>query len=462
MSRRIHFIGIGGTGLSAIARVLLEQGEQVTGSDREYSPLAQAVEAAGARVYRGHSPDYVQGADVVIRSSAIPDEHPEVEAARQAGIPVLKRVDFLKQLLAGRDVIAIAGSHGKTTTTSMTAWVLSALGQKPGFVAGSVVENLGVNAAAGESALFVIEADEYDYMFLGLYPYLAVVTNVEHDHPDLFPTFEAFYAAFESFARQVRPDGALLVCADDAGSQALGAQMEGEGARVLRYAVEGQGAEYRAVEISPNVIGGFDFTALRPQGAPQRVRLSVPGRHNVANALAVLAVCDRLGLDWTAVAEALTAFRGSGRRFDVRGEAGGVVVVDDYAHHPTEIRATLQAARSRYPQRRIVAVWQPHTYTRTRALYADFLQAFADADVVAVTDVYRAREPFDPDFSVAALVEAMPHPAAHYTASLEETVDFLLGILRPGDVLLVLSAGDAPQVSAAVLEALPAVMEERG
>ncbi len=456
----MHFIGIGGTGLSAIARVLLESGYTVSGSDRERSPLAQAVEAAGARVFIGHAAENVRGAQLVIRSSAIPDDNPEVQAARQAGIPVLKRADFLGRLMEDRLGIAIAGSHGKTTTTAMTAWVLTALGQQPGFIVGSVVENLGVNARAGEGKPFVIEADEYDYMFLGLRPQIAVVTNVEHDHPDLFPTPEVFYDAFLQFVRRLPPEGVLIYCADDPGAESLGRQAVAEGWTSLAYSLERSGVDYAAVDLRINARGAYDFTVLRRGDAVTAVRLGVPGRHNAANALAVLAVCDQLELPLEAAANALAKFRGSGRRFQVRGEVGDVIVVDDYAHHPTEIRATLQAARVRYPERRIWAVWQPHTYTRTKTLFDDFAAAFDDADGVLVTEVYRAREPVDADFSAAQVVAAMQHANAHFTPALDDATNYLLAHLRPGDVVLVLSAGDAPKISEQVLAGLAVVSEE--
>ena len=456
----MHLIGIGGTGLSAIARVLLESGYTVSGSDRQRSPLAQAVEAAGARVFIGHAAENVRGAQLVIRSSAIPDDNPEVQAARRAGIPVLKRVDFLGRLLEDRLGIAIAGSHGKTTTTAMIAWVLTALGQQPGFIVGGVVENLGVNARAGEGKPFVIEADEYDYMFLGLRPQIAVVTNVEHDHPDLFPTPEVFYDAFLQFMRRLPPEGVLIYCADDLGAEALGRQAVAESWTSLAYSLEKSGVDYAAADLRINARGAYDFAVLRRGVLATDVHLGVPGRHNVANALAVLAVCDQLELPLDAAAEALAEFRGSGRRFQVRGEAGGVVVVDDYAHHPTEIRATLQAARARYPERRIWAVWQPHTYTRTKTLFADFAAAFDEADGVLVTEVYRAREPVDENFSAAQVVAAMHHPDAHFTPALEDAADYLLTHLRSGDVVLVLSAGDAPEISERVLAGLAVEVEE--
>ncbi len=447
----VHLIGIGGTGLSAIARVLLESGHTVSGSDRQGSPLARALAEAGARVYIGHRADQVRGADVVVRSSAVPDDNVEVQAARAAGIPVLKRADFLGQLTADRLGIAVAGTHGKTTTTAMIAWTLTQLGQDPSFIVGSVVTDLGVNAHAGRGSAFVIEADEYDRMFLGLNPTVAVVTNVEHDHPDCFPTAEDFTNAFRAFLATVRPEGAVAVCVDDPGAAALLAEVE----RLdrLPYGVS-EAARYRATDLRPQPGAGYAFRAQKEGRPLAEVRLTIPGRHNVLNALATLTVVDYLGLPVDKAAQALSAFRGTGRRFEVRGEFGGVIVVDDYAHHPTEIRATLAAARDRYPDRSLWAVWQPHTYSRTRLLFDEFTRAFDDADHVLVTEVYPAREPVEPDFSARQVVRAMNHPDAHFVSTLMDAIAFLLERLQPGDVLLVFSAGDATQVSEQVALAL--------
>jgi UDP-N-acetylmuramate--alanine ligase len=451
----IHLIGIGGTGLSAIARVLLESGYTVTGSDRVESIFTRDLEAAGVTVHIGHRAENVDGANMVVRSSAISDDNTEVIAARAAGIPVLKRVDFLGSLMEGKTGIAVAGTHGKTTTTSMMAWVLTALGQEPTFICGGVLANLGVNARAGKGAIFVIEADEYDRMFLGLKPSIEIVTNVEHDHPDCYPTPEDFHAVFVDFVHLLPSDGALVACVEDPGARRLFQEAEQMGKPVIGYSLRPV-TEDNTIEVNtftevltPNENGGFTFEA-RVMGDPVTARLQVPGLHNVRNALAVLTVIHLLGLDLEAAARVLGEFRGTGRRFEVRGEAGGVVVIDDYAHHPTEIRATLAAARQCYPNRRICAVWQPHTYSRTRALFDEFTNSFGDADQVLVTEVYASREA-DQDFSSKQVVDAMTHPAAHFTGGLDTTRNTLISLVRPGDVLLVLSAGDANQISTDLL-----------
>ena len=459
---RVHLIGIGGSGISAIARLLLERGYAVTGSDRALSPLAADLQKAGATVYLGHSAENVSGADVVVRSSAIPDDNVEVVAALGSGIPVYKRADYLGRLMEDKVGIAIAGSHGKTTTSAMLAWTLFRLGQDPSFIVGGLIANLNVNAHAGNGPAFVIEADEYDRMFLGLKPRFAVVTNVEYDHPDCYPTPADFRAAFTEFARLVPPNGALVICDEDKGANELTAEARRMGQRVIAYRIAEnsltQAGEWAlAQNLATNQHGGFTFNAiLRLQGAPEslfNVQLQAPGLHNVRNALAVLAVIALMRLPLEEAAKALAEFRGTARRFEIKGEAGGVIVIDDYAHHPTEIRATLDAARARYPAGRIWAVWQPHTYSRTRALFAEFLLAFGEADRVIVSEVYAAREPKE-DFSAQKVVEAMNRQSAYFIAELAEISDYLVSHLKPGDVVIVLSAGDAEKVSAEVLAGL--------
>jgi UDP-N-acetylmuramate--alanine ligase len=454
-----HFIGIGGSGLSAIARVLLERGEMVSGSDRQATPITQALQAAGATVWIGHQARNIQGADLVVRSSAIPNDNEEILAALDAGIPVIKRAEFMAELLRGYQAIAIAGTHGKTTTTAMIAWLLTALGEDPSFIIGGVALNLNTNAHSGQGRYFVIEADEYDYMFLGIAPAIAVVTNIEHDHPDCYPTAESFYQAFHNFAEQLVPGGSLFGCLEDPGGRRLMDEMIKTGMHVLKYGtrlVEPDiQPDYYASELAINQSGGYDFQVFREDELLGSVHLQVPGVHNVRNALAALAVVDQLGLPFEDAANSLSEFRGTGRRFDVRGEARGITVIDDYAHHPTEIKATLAAARGRYPERELWAVWQPHTYTRTRALFSGFVSAFKDADHVLVTEVYAAREePPANGFSAEQVVAAMQHPDVRFVPDSKRAVSYLLGSLEPQAVLIVLSAGDADQISQGVLRAL--------
>jgi UDP-N-acetylmuramate--alanine ligase len=453
---RIHLIGIGGTGLSAIARVLLEMGHSVSGSDRVESTFTRDLQSSGVTISIGHRAENVRNVDLVVRSSAIPDNNPEVTAAHAQRIPVLKRADFLGILMDGKTSIAIAGTHGKTTTTAMIAWILSALGQEPSFICGGVLANLGVNARAGKGKTFVIEADEYDHMFLGLKPTIEVVTNIEYDHPDCYPTPADFQAAFVEFLYRLPAKGTLVAYADDSGSSDLMDNAKKLGKAVISYGLYESGEKERPIDVSAkdlvqNEKGGLTFS-VSVLGKRETVELQLTGKHNVCNALAALSVTHLLALPLGDVAWALAQFTGTGRRFEIRGEVNGIIVIDDYAHHPTEILATLAAARTRYPSGHIWAVWQPHTYSRTQALFKEFTGAFSDADEVIVTEIYAARESKQ-NYSSKQVVEAMPREA-RYIADLLDVSNYLIANLRPGDVVLVLSAGDADQISLEVLSRL--------
>ena len=445
--KRTHFIGIGGTGLSAIARLLHESGYKVTGSDMNPSPFVDDLREIGITVYIGHVAEQIGDAEQIVRSSAIPDHNPEVVAALEAGIPVYKRSDFLGSLMEDKIGIAIAGTHGKTSTTAMMAWTLTELGQDPSFILGGVINEMNVNAHAGKGETFVIEADEYDRMFLGLKPTIGIITNLEHDHPDIYPTAESFHEAFMDFVNLIPEGGVLIACGDDDGA----AEMLKE-AKVQTISYGFGETQLSANNVKANSHGGFDFTCHLPL-ATCDVSLQVPGKHNVLNALAVMSVVSYLGLSLEDAAEALRSFTGTGRRFDLLGVVNGISIYDDYAHHPTEIHATLSAARARHPESRIWAVWQPHTYSRTQLLFEEFSQAFDNADEVIVTEVYRSREPKE-DFSSARVVNAMKHLSAKFIATLEDASNYLLKNLRANDVLLVLSAGDANEISQAVFDGL--------
>jgi UDP-N-acetylmuramate--alanine ligase len=439
-----HFIGIGGTGLSAIARVLMEQGYTISGSDRSGGPLADALARDGATVRIGHDAANIEGADVVVISSAVGGDNPEIAAARARGIPVVKRSDMIAEVMVGQTVIAVAGTHGKTTTTSMIAHILIEAGRNPGYIIGGTLRSTGTNAAAGAGKVFVIEADEYDNMFHGLRPNVAVVTNVEWDHPDFFPTPAVLTDSFDRFVALLPEGGLLIACADDAGSRLLSDARRESQLPALTYGVS-EDAEWRAQTISTD--GNTTvFDVLRGGSLLGQARLQIPGLHNVANALAAFAAADSQGVSFADAAKALSSFSGAGRRFDLRGEVGGVGVIDDYAHHPTAIRATLQAARQRYPDRAIWAVWQPHTYTRTQALLSDYATAFADADHVLVTDVYAAREKPLPGVTGEAVVAQFRHPDARLTPTLADAADVLANEVAAPAVIVIMSAGDAPWI----------------
>ncbi|MGD8965961.1 MAG: UDP-N-acetylmuramate--L-alanine ligase [Anaerolineae bacterium] len=452
LDKHVHLVGIGGAGLSAIARVLLEQGAKVSGSDLVISPVAEALARDGARVFEGHNAANVEGADVLVVSSAVPEENVEIQAARAVGIPVLGRPAFLGQLMEGKRGIAVAGTHGKTTTTAMIASILLEAERNPTFIVGGVLAGLETNARAGNGSLFVIEADEYDCTFLSLKPEVAVITNVEHDHPDCYPTFADFRAAFEEFAALVPLGGLLAACWDDPVAREIGEDQAKE--KLVTFFGLDKGATWRAEEIHPNFAGGVDFLAVREGETRGLVRLRVPGAHNVSNALAALVVAEFLGVPFRVSREALTAFRGVARRFEIKGEADGTVVVDDYAHHPTEIQATLAAARERFPTGRIWAVWQPHTYSRTKQLLAGFAASFGEANHVIVLPIYPARETDTLGVNASDVVRAMEHVDVRAAESMDEAVTWLGTEVRPGDVVLTLGAGDGNRVGDWLLEIL--------
>lgn len=451
----IHLIGIGGTGLSAIAKLLKESGYQVSGSDRTIGPLARNLQDMGVTVYAGHKAENIAGADLIVQSSAIDPANPEIAAARAAGIPVLKRSDFLGRLMEGKYSIAVAGTHGKTTTTSMITWMLSQLKRDPSYIVGSMIKEMNSNAAAGKGPEFVIEADEYDRMFLGLHPRTAIITYLEHDHPDCYPTMDDYTQAFTQFVQSIQPGGCLLTCGDSPSTAGFLGSLP-VGVDGFTYGLK-PGCDYAAVNI--RVINGrycFDFA----QNCPGKIRqlakdvhLVVAGQHNVQNAAAALAAADRLGLDVSLAARAVASFPGSGRRFELVGEIDGITLIEDYAHHPTEIAATLAAARSRYPDHRIWAVWQPHTYSRTRLLKDDFVQSFAQADRVVITEIYASREPVE-NYSSAEVAREVPDGKAAFAASLSDASHLLLDNLQAGDVVVVLSAGDADQINRQLLASL--------
>jgi len=457
--KHAYLIGIGGSGLSAIARVLVEDGYAVSGSDLEYSSYARDLEELGVKLFIGHDANQIHGADFVLRSSAIPENNVEVLAAEKANIPVYKRADFLGKLTADRNCIAVAGTHGKTTTTAMISWMLTALDRDPSYIIGGVSKNLNTNAHAGKGSSFVIEADEYDRMFLGLQPQIAVITNVEHDHPDSFPSEKDFYSAFIEFVNRIPTSGYLLACIDDKMSSTLldyAAQELDLNTRAygLEMGKGGVSPHYLARNISRNQSGSFSFDIHDSQEYLANISLQVPGIHNVSNSLASLAVADIMGLPLEDAARALSEFQGTERRFEIRGDVPGITVIDDYAHHPTEIRATLEAARYRYPERDLWAVWQPHTYSRTETLFDQYLDAFGKADHVLVTEIYPSREKIRDDFSSLKVVQSMDHKDVNFLASNAQVVDHLLANIHSGDVVIVLSAGDANQISAKVVDKL--------
>jgi UDP-N-acetylmuramate--alanine ligase len=462
--RRAHFVGIGGTGLSPLAQVLLGRGVTVTGSDQQDGPRIIRLRELGARIHIGHqgaADDDLADADVVIVSSAVKPDNPELVRAAALGIPVRKRGDWLPELTAGHELVAVAGSHGKTTTTGMLALVLADAGRSPTAVIGGEVPQLGGSALVGDGPLFVLEADEYDGAFAGLSPALAVITNVEWEHPDLYPDEASVIAAFTGFAARVGPSGRLVACLDSPGVRAMLSALDGHAERRGRAAATvttygtapGTDAEWRAVGARPNTRGGTDVTVERAGRVATELSLPVPGPHNVANALATVAAAAALGVPPADTAATLARFTGAGRRFEPVGEAGGIDVVDDYAHHPTELRVTLAAARQRAGARPVWAVFQPHTYSRLAALLDGFGAAFGDADEVVVTDIYAARETDTLGLCPDDLVKRIDGARARHVRD-ADVVATLAAELPSDAFVITLGAGDVTDIGPRLLAEL--------
>ena len=455
----IHLVGIGGAGLSAIARLLLVRGFQVSGSDQRPSASLAELAELGATVAVGHRAENIAGADLVLISSAVPADNPELLAAQTAGCPVVKREQFLGPLMAGYQAICVAGTHGKTTTTAMIATLLDIAGAEPSFIVGSTVLALGTAARAGRAGgPFVIEADEYDHMFLGLQPQVAVVTNVDWDHVDCYPNPESYRRAFVQFAALVPPDGAIVYCADDVGAMAMRSELANSAAAWVSYGL-GAGCDWRGGDLVIHPDGGTDFEIWYREALLGRLSLRLSGEHNVRNALAAIAAVASSGRNvFTERRENLKfsrIFVGTEKRLEVLGVHYGIIVLVDYAHHPTEVRATLSAARQRYPRRAIWVLFQPHTYSRTRALLNDFCDCFENAEHVLVTDIFAARERETLGVSAQDVVRVLAsHPDVRYAGGLDSATQILLAELQPGDVLITLGAGDGYQVAERVAAAL--------
>lgn len=451
-TRRIHFVGIGGIGMSGIAEVLLTLGYQVSGSDLRTGEATERLVALGGRVFPGHDPNNVEGAQVVVFSNAVKADNPELAAARARGIPVIARAEMLAELMRMKYGVAVAGSHGKTTTTSLVAAVLARGGLDPTIVVGGRLQSIGSNARLGHGQFLVAEADESDGSFLRLSPAVAVITNVDREHLDHYGSLEELRQAFVYFANRVPFYGVTLLCADDPQVRGLLPQVT---KRHLLYGTSPDAA-LRAdeVELLPD---GARFRVVA-DGAPLgTVRLGLPGIHNVRNALAAIGVGLEVEVSFPHVVEALEAFRGVGRRFETRGTARGVRVVDDYGHHPTEVAATLAAAKR--AGARVLVLFQPHRYTRTALLHREFAACFGDADRVWVLDVYPAGETPVPGVSGRTIVqsaEALGHGHLVYAGDPDKAVEAAAREARPGDLVLTLGAGDVWRLGDRVLERLRA------
>ncbi len=454
--RKVHFVGIGGIGMSGIAEVLLNLGYTVSGSDLKATPVTERLARLGARVSEGHAAANLRDAQVVVTSSAVTRDNPEVLAAARLQVPVISRAEMLAELMRLKFSVAVAGAHGKTTTTSMISVMLAQAGLDPTAVIGGRLDVFGSSARLGKGELMVVEADESDRSFLCLLPSIAVVTNIDREHLDHYRDMEEIASAFVSFMNKVPFYGAVVICVDSPWRSLVEPLIPEIRRRVVTYGIE-SGADVAASGVELDARGATFEVGVK--GKPLgRFSIHVPGRHNVQNALAAVAVGLELDLTAAKIREGLELFRGADRRFQVKAQAGGVTLVDDYGHHPSEIRATLDAARI-HGARRIWAIFQPHRYTRTKFLMDDFAGCFEACDRVYVLDIYPASEPPIPEITSERLVERMRElgfDRARYASSEQAVIREVLDEARPGDLVITIGAGSVWKVAETLAEALRA------
>ena len=435
--RTIHFVGIGGIGMSGIAEILMASGVSVSGCDLKRSAATELLEGRGVSVSIGHDPAHLEGIDLVVVTAAVKGENAELETARRRGIPVMRRAEMLGEIVSRKRAVGVSGTHGKTTTSAMIATILESAGLDPTLLVGGIVRNFATNAKSGHGEYLVVEADEYDRTFHQLHPEIAVVTNIEADHLEYYGSFDAIVEAFRTFVDGIAENGVVVGCVDEAPVAAL---LANTSHRVIRYGL-GPDAELTAINLQFHERGAtFDVPGVG------FFKLFVPGEHNVRNALAAIAVARELGLAGDVIAAGLSKFIGVDRRFQLLGEYGGAIIVDDYAHHPTEIRATLAAARSGYPGRRVVALFQPHLYSRTRDFAHDFAAALRTADVAMVAPIYAARE--KPLEGISARMIADAQPGIEFLdRSNSEIFNQLRRRLGPNDIFIAMGAGDVHEIA---------------
>lgn len=460
----VHLVGVGGIHMSAIARILRDRGHEVSGSDLHLSPMTEQMEAIGVTVHQGHAATNIGNAELVVFTSAAHEDNPELLEARHRGIPAMKRAEMVALLQAGKEVIAVAGTHGKTTTSSLIAHMLLEAGHNPTYMLGGVMRGEGTNAAPGSGPYFVVEADEYDRAFLNYHPHIAIVTNIEPDHLDIYGSFEELQRTFRQFLSQVDTNGFIVACADSPPVQAclpsrrttipstVGDDTNSP-AHVVSYSLFSD-ADWTADKIESKGIDTLSFVVNYQKHFWGEVETHLPGVHNVANSLAAIAVGEIVGLSRTDITAAIASFQGAERRFQFTGEAAGVTVIDSYAHHPTEIRADLDAARIRYPGRRIVALFQPHTYSRTTYLLDQFRTCFEAADVLFLADTYAAREDPSAGMDARTLAAEIRTPRTTYVGAVSTAAARVAGSLREGDVFLTVGAGDVDNAGPQVIEIL--------
>jgi UDP-N-acetylmuramate--alanine ligase len=451
-SKHYHFIGIGGIGMSGLAELLVRQGYKVSGSDLASNALTEKLQDLGVKFFQGHASDNVAGSEIVVISSAIGLDNPELRAAQATGLPVLSRAEMLVALMAGQRQIAIAGTHGKTTTTTMVAAVLRQGGLAPSIMVGGVVDTLGSNAVLGQGNYFVAEADESDGSFLVLNPHVAVVTNIDREHLDHYRDLSHIQEVFAKFIHQVQPDGVLVACLDDPHVRPL---LDGVQSRVLTYGLK-PGGNYQARHIKVNGRGSY-YTLVQHEQELGQVHIPLAGRHYVSNSLAAAAVGFSLGLDFNDIRAGLAQIGKIKRRFEIKGEVQDVTVIDDYGHHPTEVRVTLAAMAQAFTGRRLVVAFQPHRYSRTQALLTEFFPIFVEARLLFLTDIYGAGERMIPGLSGRNLYQGVKkagHQGAYYIADKTELASKLWNYLRPGDVLVTMGAGDIWRTGEEILRLL--------
>ncbi|MBN2057461.1 MAG: UDP-N-acetylmuramate--L-alanine ligase [Candidatus Saganbacteria bacterium] len=436
--KTIHLVGVGGCGMSGLAKVLHEMGYRVSGSDVREGPNTIRLTDLGVKVYIGHEDSHVRGIDLLIYSSAVGKDNPELKQARTNGIPVIKRAEMLSWIMnQSKNRIAVAGTHGKTTTSAMIAKMLDFGQLAPTYFIGCDMDYIEGNARLGNGKFSVAEADESDSSFLFLSPTVGIITNIESDHMEKFGTMTALIRTFEQFAKNISPEGFLLVDANDQNNQQLMKKLK---ARFITYGLSGS-AEYTARDMRFKEFGSR-FTLLRSGQELGQVELIVPGWQNVLNCLPVFAIGFEFGLDFNSIAGALRTFVGARRRFQTVGEINDILIVDDYAHHPTEIRATLSAARSGWPDKRLICIFQPHRYSRTILLKDEFTKAFDDADKIVITDIYAASEKPIPGISGQTIADGIKGRDVLYVPKKEGIVEHLMQDIKPGDLIMTLGAGD--------------------
>lgn len=448
LGKRIHFIGIGGSGMSGLARIALADGIAVSGSDSKDSTVLTALAALGATIYKSHQSSNVDGADVVIYSTAISANNPEIARALERSIPIMTRASALALLMHGLTSIAVAGTHGKTTTSSMATVAFQACGADPSFAIGGTLSASGSNAHRGSGDYFIAEADESDGSFIAYHPHAAIITNIEHDHVDFFATAAEVTEVFENFARTIPNDGYLIYCNDDAGSRALGEKVS----HCTTYSYGTEASSDLKLDQIELTAAGSRGRAIWKGTVVGFIELTVPGKHNLLNAAGALALAMALGLNSAAFLSGLTAFRGAGRRFELKATVNGIRIIDDYGHHPTEITVTLEAARRYADAGRVLVIFQPHRYTRTQAFLDKFAESLDYADDVTLLEIYAASEQPIPGVSSELIAEKMKRGT--FLPNFVDASERIIALANPGDVILTLGAGDVNSLAPIIADGL--------